>query len=96
MQVIVRALGPSLTALGVPEALQNPTIALHDANGGTIAINDDWKDAQQTDIEQTQIPPTDDRESAIVSPLAPGNYTAILRGKENTTGHALVEVYHLP
>jgi hypothetical protein len=96
VQVLVRAIGPTLTTVGVPDALQNPTLELHDSNGGTIAINDDWKDTQQSDIEQTGIPPSDNREAAILSPLAPGNYTAILRGKNNTTGNALVEVYNLP
>jgi hypothetical protein len=96
VQVLVRAIGPSLTTVGVPDALQDPTLELHDSNGGTIAVNDNWKETQQTEIEQTQIPPSDNRESAILSPLAPGNYTAILRGKNNTTGNALVEVYNLP
>ena len=57
--------------------------------------NDDWKDTQQSEIEATTIPPTDDRESAILSTLAPGDYTAIVRGKSDTTGVGLVEVYHL-
>ena len=95
-RVLVRAIGPSLAAANVPNFLADPILELHDGNGGTIAFNDDWKDTQQTDIEQTGIPPSDNRESAILSPLAPGNYTAILRGKSNATGNALVEVYNLP
>lgn len=94
VQVLVRAIGPSLGQAGVPDALLDPILELHDGNGAT-AVNDDWKETQQTDIEQTGIPPSDDRESAILTPLAPGNYTAILRGKNNTTGNALVEVYNL-
>lgn len=96
VQVLVRGIGPSLTTAGVPDALQDPMLELHDGNGATLAMNDDWKETQQADIEQTQIPPADNRESAILSPLAPGNYTAILRGKNNATGNALVEVYNLP
>ena len=82
--------------MGVPDPLLDPTVELHDSNGGTLAVNDDWKESEQTDIEQTGIPPSDNRESAILIPLAPGNYTAILRGKSTTTGNGLVEVYNLP
>ena len=59
-------------------------------------MNDNWKDTQQAEIEVTGVAPTDDRESAILQTLAPGNYTAIVRGKTNTTGVALVEAYNLP
>jgi hypothetical protein len=93
-KVILRAIGPSLAAAGVPGALQDPTLELHDASG-TIAFNDNWKDTQQAEIQNTGIPPTDDRESAIVKTLAPGSYTAILRGSGNTTGVAVVEAYDL-
>ena len=93
--VLVRSLGPSLTALGVPGALQDPTLELHDASGTTLMTNDDWKDDQQADIEATGLEPSDDRESAILSTLGPGAYTAIVRGALDTTGVGLVEVYHL-
>jgi Right handed beta helix region len=94
-KVIVRAIAPSLTGQGVPGALQDPTLELHDGTGATIASNDNWKDTQQTEIEASTIPPTDDRESAIVTTLSPGPYTAIVRGKNNTTGVALIEVYNI-
>jgi hypothetical protein len=90
--VIVRAIGPSLPLSGT---LQDPTLELHDGNGTTIATNDNWKDSQQGDIQATTIPPTNDLESAIVRTLVPGNYTAIVRGVNNTTGIAVVEVYNL-
>ncbi|PZR72965.1 MAG: hypothetical protein DLM73_11700 [Chthoniobacterales bacterium] len=90
-QVIVRALGPSLPLSGT---LQNPTLELHDVNGATIATDDNWKDSQQQEIANS-IPPTNDLESAIVRTLAPGNYTAVVRGADNGTGIALVEVYNL-
>ena len=95
--VFVRALGPSLTAVGVPNALPDPFLELHDASGAIIASNDNWKSDQQTQIVATSIPPTDDKEAAIVSaPLPPGNYTAIVRGVgNNPTGVALVEIYQL-
>ena len=89
---LIRALGPSLPVMG---ALADPTLELHDGNGAVIATNDNWKDTQQAAIEATTIPPTNDAESAIVQTLAPGAYTAIVRGKNNTTGVALVEAYQL-
>jgi hypothetical protein len=99
-KVIVRALGPSLTAFGVPGALTDPTLELHDGNGVTIATNDNWKvndlgGSQQAEVEATTIPPTSDLESALVRTLTPGNYTAIVRDKNGGTGVALVEVYNL-
>jgi hypothetical protein len=94
-KVLVRGIGPSLTAFGIGNALQDPTIELHDGNGATIGANDDWRSDQQQAIINTSVPPTDDRESAIVATLTPGAYTAILRGKNNITGVALVEVYGL-
>jgi hypothetical protein len=68
---------------------------LHDGSGNLIAFNDNWKDSQRTEITATGLPPTDDRESAIVTTLPPGNYTAIVHGANGTTGVALVEVYKL-
>ena len=99
-RVLVRALGPSLTGFGVAGALGDPTLELHDGNGTTIATNDNWRtrpdgSSQQAQIEATAIPPTNDLESALVQTLPPGNYTAIVRGKNNTTGVGLVEVYNL-
>jgi Concanavalin A-like lectin/glucanases superfamily/Protein of unknown function (DUF642) len=93
--VIVRAIGPSLTAAGVPGALQDPTLELHNGHGTVIGFNDNWKDVQQADITASTIPPTDDRESAIAATLRPGPYTAIVRGKNDTTGVGLVEVYNV-
>jgi hypothetical protein len=92
LPVIVRGIGPSLN---IPNNLLDPTLELRDANGGTLASNDNWKTTQQTEINATTIPPANDAESAIVTTLAPGNYTAILRGANNTTGVAVVEVYGL-
>jgi hypothetical protein len=94
-QVIVRALGPTLTGFGVPNALADPTLEIRDVNGTLLASNDDWKDTQQNAIAATGLAPPHDFESAIVGTLLPGNYTAIVRGFNNTTGNALVEVYAL-
>lgn len=92
-KVVIRAIGPSLAAFGIPNVLQDPLLELHSANGTTIQTNDDWQDTQPTEITQTGLAPTDPRESAMVSILPDGNYTAIVRGKNNTSGVAVVEVY---
>ncbi|HEY2103286.1 MAG TPA: hypothetical protein VGH08_08535 [Chthoniobacterales bacterium] len=93
--VLMRAIGPSLTQLGVSGALADPTLELHDSNGATLASNDDWaQDAEASEIP-VNLQPGDARESALHRTLSPGAYTAIMRGKNNTTGVGLVEVYYL-
>ena len=94
-QVILRAIGPSLTAAGLTGVLQDPTLELHDSAGATIFSNDNWRDTQEAAIEATGLQPNDDREAAIAATLDPGAYTAVLQGKNNTTGTALVEAYDL-
>jgi uncharacterized repeat protein (TIGR03803 family) len=99
-RVIVRVMGPSLSASGLQGALQDPELELHDASGAIIASNDNWKtrpdgSSQQGEVEATVVPPANDKESALVQTLAPGNYTAIVRGVNSTTGIAVVEVYTL-
>jgi phospholipase/lecithinase/hemolysin len=94
--VVVRALGQTLTAAGITEPLLDPTLELFDQNGTVLDFNDNWKDGQAQAIIATELAPADDRESALVAFLAPGNYTAVVRGKDDTTGVALVEAYRLP
>ncbi|CAA9258002.1 MAG: hypothetical protein AVDCRST_MAG42-2575 [uncultured Chthoniobacterales bacterium] len=94
-RVLVRAIGPSLSAAGVSAPLQDPTLELFDGNGAPVAANDNWKETQQAEIAATGIPPSDDRESAILRSLRAGNYTAVVRGKAETTGVGLVEVYNV-
>ena len=98
--ILIRAMGPSLVNARVQGPLADPALELHDTSGTTIASNDNWKSAsdgsnQQADVEATTIPPANDLESALVRTLSPGNHTAVVRGKNNTTGVALVEVYNL-
>lgn len=93
-KVLLRAVGPSLSQLGVANPLADPMLEMHDKNGAAI-LNDDWRNTQELDIQNTTIPPTDDREAALITVVAPGQYTAVVRGKNNTTGIALVEVYGL-
>ena len=95
-QVVIRALGPSLGANGMPGALADTVLDLYDSSGHPLASNDNWKDLQQSQIEDTGVPPSDALESAIVTTLS-GNsaYTAVVRGKNGATGIGLVEVYDL-
>src|SRR5205809_647095 len=93
--VIVRALGPTLTDFGLSGVLADPTLELHDGYGTIIAQNDNWKSAQQQAIQNSGYAPPKDTEAAILTTLQPGNYTAIVRGKNNTTELSLVEVYNL-
>jgi uncharacterized delta-60 repeat protein len=93
--VVVRAIGPSLSNFGISGALQDPTLDLVDSNGVVIRSNNNWRDSQEAAIIATGLQPSDDRESALVQTVAPGSYTAIVRGVGGTTGVGLVEVYHL-
>jgi hypothetical protein len=97
---IIRAIGPSLSGSGIQGVLQDPTLELRSSNGTLLSSNDNWKtrpdgSSQQAEIEATTIPPKNDLESALVQTVAPGNYTAIVRGKNNMTGVGVVEVYNL-
>jgi hypothetical protein len=104
--LIIRAIGPDLFAppFNIPNAMANPTLELHDETGALIASNNNWVQTiidgiittnQVRDIRNSGHAPTDPRESAIIATLQPGNYTAIVRGVNDTTGVGLVEVYDL-
>jgi hypothetical protein len=94
-RIVVRGLGPSLSSFGVPNPLQDPTLELRDENGSLLVTNNDWQDesAQIAEITGAGLAPSDSRESAIAVTLPPGLYTAILAGRNDTTGVGLVEVY---
>jgi len=92
LKVIVRAIAPSVPIAGT---LADPTLELRASDGTLIASNDNWRSDQEAEIIATGIAPSNDLESAIVRDLAPGTYTAIVRGVNDTTGIALVEVYSL-
>ena len=85
--VLVWAIGPSLTQFSEANALSDPVLELHDASGATIASNDDWKGSQQTEIEATGIPPTNDKESASLITLVPGNHTSFCPISDSHEGH---------
>jgi hypothetical protein len=103
-RVIIRAIGPELTQYGIADALANPRLELHNGTGALIGTNDDWQTTiiggvitsnQVSDIQNSGHAPTTASESAIIADLQSGNYTAIVRGINNTAGVALVEVYDL-
>ena len=95
INLVVRALGPTLTSFGVANALHDPTLQLNDSNGTVIRFDNNWKDSQQTQIQNSGRKPPNDLEPAIAVTVSPGNYTAIVRGNNNTTGIGLVEVYQV-
>ena len=97
INLIVRALGPTLgqPPFNVSGVLADPTLQLNNGNGTVIAFNNNWKDSQQTQIQNTGRQPKNNLEPAIAVTVSPGNYTAIVRGNNNTAGIGLVEVYQV-
>jgi hypothetical protein len=93
--VLLRAIGPSLTRYGITDVLADPVLELHGPGAFATITNNNWRDTQEAEIQATGIPPTNDLESAILVTLAPGSYTAIVRGNGNTSGVGLIEVYDL-
>ena len=100
-RVLIRALGPSLAPFGLPTLLADPTLTLHGPAGFAPIVNDNWKSAQQIEIDATGLAPGDDLEPAIIATLAPGNYTAVLSGtalgtgQSTGTGTGILEIYDL-
>ena len=94
-RIVVRGIGPSLTAFGVPNALANPTLELRDNNGALVMGNNDWQDnaAYAAELTAAGLAPTNPLESGIAATLPPGPYTALLAGSNNETGIGVVEVY---
>jgi hypothetical protein len=94
-RIVARALGPSLATAGVTDPLADPTLELHDSQGTIIDSNDNWRDGQPDALAAVDLTPSSDSESAIFTQLTSGAYTAIVRGSNDTTGVALVELYNL-
>src|SRR5438046_177498 len=95
-KLVMRALGPTLSRFGVPGVLQNSTLELHNAAGALLSFNDNWGDApNKQQIIDAHLAPPNAAEPAILATLDPGNYTAVVRGANNTTGVALVEGYDI-
>jgi hypothetical protein len=92
--IVARAIGPSLADFGIASPLANPTIEFHDSNGATLSTNDDWRDTQELEVLYLNVPPTRDAESALMIRPVPGPYTAIVAGKNGSTGIGLVEIFN--
>jgi hypothetical protein len=100
VKALVKAIGPSLAAFGITNALADTTLQVRDQNGAIVVENDNWKvrsdgSSQQAEIEATGLQPTNDLEAAVLTTLPPGQYTAQVRGKPETTGTGVVQVYFL-
>jgi hypothetical protein len=92
--VVIRALGPSLTQVGVAGVLADPILQLRDVNGNLIEANNDWQQSPEAaTIMAEGKAPSNPKESVIARTLSPGHYTALVSGVGGTTGTALVEVY---
>lgn len=94
-RVLVRALAPSLTSFGIGNTMANPTLQLCDVNGTIVGSNDNWRDGAEADISATGLAPSNEKESAIVTTLPSGAYTAIIRDANGASGVGLFEVYNL-
>ena len=99
-RIMIRALGSSLAASGIENALADPVLDLYDGAGNLIATNDNWRDnTNQQEIIDTGIPPTSDNESVILMQVPSDDagiaYTAVMRGVADTTGVGLLEIYDL-
>ena len=95
VRAVIRAIGPSLAAFGITNALPDTTLELRDQNGGIVLQNDDWKTDQRQELEITGLQPTNDLEAALVATIQPGQYTAQVRGKGQASGIGVVQVYFL-
>lgn len=92
--VVIRALGPTLTQLGVSGVLADPYLQLRDINGNLVEANNGWQQSPEVaTIMADGKAPSSIREPAMAPTLSPGNYTALVSGVGGTTGTALIEVY---
>jgi hypothetical protein len=92
---VIRAIGPSLAAFGIADALPDTTLELYDQNGTIVGKNDDWKSDQKAELESVGLQPSDDLEAALIEMIPPGLYTAQVRGKPESTGTGVVQIYFL-
>jgi hypothetical protein len=95
--IAVRGIGPSLAQFGLNPVLADPTLELHDINGATLAANDNWQDdpASAGQLSANNLALSDPNEAGIFTSMPPGQFTAILAGKNGGAGIALVEIYNL-
>jgi hypothetical protein len=94
-RVLVRTVGPSLISAGITDAMPDPMLELRDVNGALIAANDNWREGAETEIEESRLAPSNDLESAIITTLPSGPYTAVIHERNGQSGIGLFEVYNL-
>src|SRR4029079_7605978 len=95
VKAVVRAIGPSLAAYGITNALPDTTLQLRNQNGVIVWENDDWMSDQKAELENTGLQPSDPKEAALIQTIPPGQYTAQVRGKPEATGIGVVQAYFL-
>ncbi len=95
VRAVILAVGPSLSAFGINNALPDTTLQVRDSNGAIVLEDDDWQTSQKAEIQATGLQPSDPKEAAVVVTLQPGQYTAQVRGKPEATGIGVVEVFFL-
>jgi hypothetical protein len=94
-RVLVRTIAPSLASAGVTDAMPDPMLELRDGNGSLIAANDNWREGPELEIEESNLAPANDLESAIITTLPSGPYTAVIHERNGQAGVGLFEVYNL-
>lgn len=94
-RVLVRSVAPSLISAGINDAMPDPTLELRDGNGTLIAANDNWREGPEIEIQESTLAPSNDLESAIITTLPSGPYTAVIHEKNGQSGIGLFEVYNL-
>jgi hypothetical protein len=94
-RVLVRTVAPSLASFGVAGTMPDPTLELRDGNGSLIAANDNWREGPELEIQESKLAPTNDLESAIITTLPSGPYTAVIHERTGRSGIGLFEVYNL-
>lgn len=96
-RIVLRGIGPSLAQFGLNPVLADPTLELHDGNGATLVANDNWLDdsASAAQLTANGLALGDSKESGIFISLPPGQFTAVLAGKNGGIGIGLIEVYNL-
>jgi len=96
--LLIRAAGPSLGALGVPGTIADPKLELFTAAGTKIAENDTY--ASSLNAIFTSVGAfgfvANAKDAALIVSLPPGGYTVQVSGADGGTGGAIVEVYELP
>lgn len=94
-RVLVRSVGPSLAGAGVPNAMPDPILELRDVYGTLIAENDNWREGPELEIQESKLAPSNNFESAIITTLPSGPYTAVIHERNGRSGIGLFEVYNL-